>query len=243
MRAFGSNRSYMSGTYGSAVACEDTSAASEQGSADPEQLAHSAGSGERADRPHGCSTCVRTSCLLGKIDRMPTTCPTLTHANLTRDARPYLEPATHDEMVSADATPTTEDGRLRNRVEELVTYARAQRLRRIGIAFCVTLLREAQRLGRILRQEGFSTELVCCRVGAIDYDEIGLPKAHPERFAAICNPVAQARLFNQRSVDLVVQLGLCLGHDLMLQRESRAPVTTLVVKDRALDHHSVMALR
>ena len=55
--------------------------------------------------------------------------------------------------------------------------------------------------------------------------------------------MAQARLFNQRSVDLVVQLGLCLGHDLMLQRESRAPVTTLVVKDRALDHHSVMALR
>lgn len=42
---------------------------------------------------------------------------------------------------------------------------------------------------------------------------------------------------------LVAQLGLCLGHDLVLQDECEAPVTTLVVKDRALDHHPVRALR
>ena len=35
----------------------------------------------------------------------------------------------------------------------------------------------------------------------------------------------------------------CLGHDLVLQQECHAPVTTLVVKDRALDHHTVAALR
>lgn len=42
---------------------------------------------------------------------------------------------------------------------------------------------------------------------------------------------------------LVAQLGLCLGHDLVLQDECEAPVATLVVKDRALDHHPVRALR
>lgn len=81
------------------------------------------------------------------------------------------------------------------------------------------------------------------RVGAVDYDEIGLTKAHPERFASICNPVAQAKLLNEAGVQLIVQLGLCLGHDLILQEEACVPVTTLVVKDRALDHHPIEALR
>jgi uncharacterized metal-binding protein len=44
-------------------------------------------------------------------------------------------------------------------------------------------------------------------------------------------------------VDLVAQVGLCIEHDLLLQQECEAPVTTLVVKDRSLDHHSVVALR
>jgi uncharacterized metal-binding protein len=39
----------------------------------------------------------------------------------------------------------------------------------------------------------------------------------------------------------VAQVGLCVGHDLILQEECQAPVTTLVVKDRALDHHTVTA--
>jgi uncharacterized metal-binding protein len=42
---------------------------------------------------------------------------------------------------------------------------------------------------------------------------------------------------------LVAQVGLCIGHDLILQEECQAPVTTLVVKDRALDHSPVLALR
>jgi uncharacterized metal-binding protein len=44
-------------------------------------------------------------------------------------------------------------------------------------------------------------------------------------------------------VDLVAQAGLRVGHDLILQEECQAPVTTLVVKDRALDHHTIAALR
>jgi uncharacterized metal-binding protein len=44
-------------------------------------------------------------------------------------------------------------------------------------------------------------------------------------------------------VDLVALVGLCLGHDLVLQQECHASVTTLVVKDRALDQHTVAALR
>jgi len=146
-------------------------------------------------------------------------------------------------MVAADRTPFSEEGRLRSRVEELVAFAKARGVSRVGVAFCVSLIREAQRLAEILASHGLGAELVCCRVGAIDYGEVNLPKANPGKFAAVCNPVAQARLLNEAGVGLVAQVGLCIGHDLILQETCAAPVTTLVVKDRALDHSPVKALR
>lgn len=197
----------------------------------------------RAEQPFGCNHCATAASFKGDTARMPRTCPTRTHGEVAGDATPYLSPERRALMRAADATPFAEDGRLRTRVEELIAFARARGVRRVGVAFCVTLIREAQELGRRLTAEGIDAALVCCRVGAIDYDEIGLPKAHPEKFAAICNPVAQARLLNAEKVDLVAQVGLCIGHDLVLQDECAAPVTTVVVKDRALDHHPVKALR
>jgi uncharacterized metal-binding protein len=193
--------------------------------------------------PYACAFCATTACLRGEFDKMPTTCPTRTQPEITRVPEVYAPEPIHAEMLVADAAPFTPEGELRNRVEEVIFYAKEQGFRRIGIAFCVSLTKESQKLGCMMREQGLETELVCCRVGAIDYDEIGLTKAHPERFAAICNPVAQAKLLNARAVDLVVQLGLCIGHDIILQRECAAPVTTLVVKDRVLDHHTIAALR
>jgi uncharacterized metal-binding protein len=77
---------------------------------------------------------------------MPTTCPTLTHPEVAWDAAPYKEPSTHTEMESADGTPFATDGQKRNRIEELAEYAKSQGIERIGIAFCVSLTKEAQKL-------------------------------------------------------------------------------------------------
>ena len=196
-----------------------------------------------APAPYGCLHCTTAGSFKGDVSRMPRTCPTRTHDEVAGDTSGYLGADRQALMKAADATPFKPDGTLRNRVEELAHYAHGRGMKRIGVAFCVSLLEESQRLAHLLQDEGLETELVCCRVGAVDYDEIGLPKAHPDRFAAICNPVAQARLLNRRNVDLVAQVGLCVGHDLVLQEECAVPVTTLVVKDRALDHHTVAALR
>jgi uncharacterized metal-binding protein len=193
--------------------------------------------------PFGCLHCATAGSFRGDVSRMPRTCPTRTHADVAGDVSGYLGDERQALMRAADATPFRPDGSLRNRVEELAHFARGRGMTRIGVAFCVSLLKESQHLAGILQAEGFETELVCCRVGAVDHDAIGLEKAHPDRFAAICNPVAQARLLDERKVDLVAQVGLCVGHDIVLQEECRAPVTTLVVKDRALDHHTVAALR
>ena len=215
--------------------------------AEPEDPAHLPVLTEPGGRPpadrYGCQFCATKASFTGDGGRMPKTCPTRTHAELAADVSSYLEPERAELMRVADATPFTEDRRLRSRVEELVAFAKGRGYRSLGVAFCVSMLKEAQVLGRLLEAEGLAAHLVCCRVGAVDYGAIGLPKAHPDRFAAICNPVAQARLLNLAKVDLVAQMGLCIGHDLVLQEESDAPVTTVVVKDRALDHNPMRALR
>ncbi len=190
-----------------------------------------------------CSTCATAASVKCDWSRMPDACPSRTRPALTHAPAAYLEPDRSALMRAADGLPFDEGGRLRNRVEELVAFAKARGVDKVGVAFCVSLIREAQALGRVLEAEGLSAELVCCRVGAIDSQEIGLPKANPHRPAAICNPEGQARVLNAAKVGLVAQVGLCLGHDLVLQEACDAPVTTLVVKDRALDHAPVRALR
>jgi uncharacterized metal-binding protein len=82
----------------------------------------------------------------------------------------YLGDERQSLMRAADATPFKPDGSLRNRVEELGHFARGRGMKRIGIAFCVSLLAESQRLAGMLQSEGLETELVCCRVGAVDHD-------------------------------------------------------------------------
>jgi len=190
-----------------------------------------------------CATCVTAASARCDLARTPDDCPSRNQAELTNDPGAYLSADRRALMAAADQLPFDQDRRLRNRVEELVAFAKARTVTRVGVAFCVSLIREAQRLGEILAGEGLEAELVCCRVGAIDLTEVGLPKANPAKLVASCNPVGQARLLNEAGVGLVAQLGLCLGHDLILQEECMAPVTTLIVKDRALDHHPIAALR
>lgn len=174
---------------------------------------------------------------------MPAECPTLARPELTKDLAGYRTPDRAQIMRVADAAPFTPEKQKRNRVEELIFFAQQRGLERLGVAFCVSMTKEAQVLAQKLEAAGLGAELACCRLGSIDYDELGLEKAHPERFAAICNPVAQAKDLEARGAQLIVQMGLCLGHDLILQEEATVPVTTLVVKDRALDHHPIAALR
>ena len=193
---------------------------------------------------YGCATCHTAAAFRGDCGRMPASCPTLTRPDLTKDVSTYLEPERAELMRVADLAPFDEHRQKRSRVEELLFFVRARRLSRVGVAFCVSLTKEAQELGRLLetpRRAGRARR-AAARAPSIT-TRSAWRRRTPSASQSICNPVAQAKLLNEASVQLIVQLGLCLGHDLILQEEARVPVTTLVVKDRALDHHPIEALR
>jgi uncharacterized metal-binding protein len=131
------------------------------------------------------------------------------------------------------------------RVEDTVAFARLMGYRKIGLATCIGLLEESNRLSDIFKAQGFEPETVCCKAGSIDKLELGLDeknKVRPGTFEPACNPIAQARLLNEAGTDMNVIVGLCVGHDMLFNKHSAAPVTTLVVKDRVTGHNPCAVL-
>ncbi|HBA88463.1 MAG TPA: hypothetical protein DCZ75_10910 [Geobacter sp.] len=132
-----------------------------------------------------------------------------------------------------------------SRVEDTIAFAKLMGYQRIGIATCIGLLEECERLSAILKAQGFTPLSVCCKAGSIDKMELGLKetdKVRPGTFEPACNPVAQARICNDLETDMNIIVGLCVGHDMLFNKHSEAPVTTLVVKDRVTGHNPAAVL-
>ena len=123
------------------------------------------------------------------------------------------------------------------RVKELIRLAEEMGWNKLGLAFCIGLSEEAKKLQEVLESRGFEVHSVVCKVGGVKKEKFSLPgKNHA------CNPILQAMVLNEVGTDLNIIVGLCLGHDILFQRYSKAPATTLIVKDRVLAHNPVGAL-
>ncbi|HUX94833.1 MAG TPA: DUF1847 domain-containing protein [Bacteroidales bacterium] len=128
------------------------------------------------------------------------------------------------------------DSRL-DRVQEIIEYAREAGINKIGIANCTVFNREAQLLSELLINEGFIVDSVNCK-----YDKVPFTELVPGYKGISCNPAGQAKYLEQRGTELNIMMGLCLGHDMIFNARSKAPVTPLVVKDRVLNHNTLEIL-
>ena len=185
----------------------------------------------------------------------PGKCPTQAHADVVAATLPgYVDGGADARLAQVAARveglcyEKVGDGSVHarwTRVEDTIAFARLMGWRKVGIATCVGLLDETARLEEILVAQGLEPVSVCCKVGRVDKERLGVKdadKVRPGTFEPACNPVAQARILNELGTDLNVIVGLCVGHDMLFTKHSRAPVTTLVVKDRVTGHNPAAAL-
>ena len=185
----------------------------------------------------------------------PGYCPSRKHLALIRKSFGRYQGSAEDARIAQVATQVeglcyerAEGGALVarwTRVEDTIAFAKLMQYKRIGIATCIGLLDETNRLAQILSAQGLEPLSVCCKSGSIDKREMGLSeedKVRPGTFEPACNPVAQARLLNKAKTDMNIIVGLCVGHDMLFSKHSQAPVTTLVVKDRVTGHNPVSVL-
>jgi uncharacterized metal-binding protein len=193
-----------------------------------------------------CAVCgVQACCEEPGTKDFPDFCPAARGEAALREARVAYEDQEVQKLALAAARTEADRYPLETRVEEVMSFARRIGANRLGIASCVGLIREARMLQEILQLNGFEVASVCCKVGTIAKEEIGLAdaeKIHPGQFEALCNPIAQAKLLNAAETQLNVVVGLCVGHDSLFFRYSEAPVTVLVAKDRVTGHNPAAVL-
>lgn len=198
-----------------------------------------------------CASCGTRGCA-GPSGEYPTICPT-------------AHPSAAQIAVLAEARERYDDGRVRKtaqtaawvekagycrwtRLGETAEFARRMGYRRIGIASCSGLRREALVVTRFLEQCGFEVQAVICKAGAVPKEHVGVPaeaQFRPGALESMCNPVGQAYLLAAAGCDFNVVLGLCVGHDtLFLEHSFRkgVPATVLVAKDRVTGHSPCAAI-
>jgi len=121
-----------------------------------------------------------------------------------------------------------------DRVQEIIDYAKQANLKKIGIANCTTFNKEADILDKILINEGFKVAKVNCKYGRVPFNDL------VSGYKGIsCNPAGQAKYLEEQGTQLNIMMGLCLGHDMIFNLKSKAPVTQLIVKDRKLKHNTL----
>ena len=81
---------------------------------------------------------------------------------------------------------------------------------------------------------------VACTVGGVAQDDVNQSSS---THTVSCNPIGQAEQFNAEGADLVILMGICMGHDILLQRKLQCDVTTFVVKDRVFANDPLRILR
>lgn len=118
------------------------------------------------------------------------------------------------------------------RIEEVRLFIEKMKIKRVGVAFCKGLQDEAKEIVEFLTS-GNDTEFfpVICA-----YKDVNKNIANSEKTSITCNPVGQAGLLNEVDTQLNLTIGLCVGHDILFSKYSRASVTNLLVKDRIYRH-------
>jgi len=133
----------------------------------------------------------------------------------------------------------------KTRMEEICEFAGRMKYKRLGLAFCIGLSREAGIVSDILKSHGFEVVSILCKAGRTSKDIVGVQdedKIFQGTDEAMCNPVFQAKLLNHEKSEFNILLGLCVGHDSLFFQYSQAPVTVLAVKDRVTGHNPLSVI-
>jgi uncharacterized metal-binding protein len=134
---------------------------------------------------------------------------------------------------------------IKSRLEEIMEFAQRMDFKKLGVAYCNAVQFEAGLLVPILENRGFEVVSVSCKCGSVPKEKLGIEdweKVRPGSFEAMCHPIAQAEILNNYKTDLNILLCLCVGHDSLFLKRSKAPCTVLAAKDRVFGHAPLMAL-
>ncbi len=189
-------------------------------------------------------------CTVGRPNKKIGNCPMIINPEIQKEAKALYDADDFIKNSTAVASIVEAKGYIHwPRLKDTIEYAKGMNYKKIGLAFCIGLRKEAEKIAEILEKYGFEIFSVCCKTGSIKKAEVGVPKEYTMNSKTgyvigwiTCNPVAQALLLNKYKTDINVIIGLCVGHDITFTHLSKAPVTTLIAKERFAPHNPASVL-
>ena len=191
-----------------------------------------------------CASCTIRACGEENPEKLPKNCPMRSESLMETAFDTYALPENRDFYINASELEALGYCQW-PRVKETIELCLRMGYKRVGLAFCRGLRKEAAVVDALLRRAGLEVVSVICKTGGIDKTKVGIPpecKVHQGQFEPMCNPIAQAMLLNEQHTEFNIALGLCVGHDSMFYKYSEALVTTLVAKDRVTGHNPAAAI-
>lgn len=184
---------------------------------------------EKARSKMDCTRCALKGCRFGSpcVDRSEE------YLGLYQGEETYTTVKAASELVDGGRAGTL------SRLEEIVEYAKLRGYRSLGVAYCYGMEKEAGLLQEHLKTNGFNIDMVSCTVDGVKEFQIDPSK---EEESVSCNPLGQANVLNQSAAELTILMGLCLGHDILFQKQLNMDFTTWLVKDRVTKHRPLDAL-
>ena len=214
---------------------------------------------EKRDHAPHCADCgheVNTRVCMQPKGESHRGCPTLTQKKvLNQSNREYERPeilrfAQQASRQEADCYANRDQQPYimqptKPRILEICEFAGKMSYKKLGLAFCIGLAKEAGVVEEILSGHGFDVVSVLCKAGRSSKSIIQV--APEDRInkggdESMCNPIFQANLLNAERTDFNVLLGLCVGHDSLFFKYADAPTTVLAVKDRVTGHNPLAAI-
>lgn len=190
-----------------------------------------------------CARCEKKTCS-NKNDDYPNWC-LQNKGNWLSDALKEYQKEENKKIYKTAAHIETTGYKKWPRLEEIAEYAKTAGFKNLGIAFCIGLEKEAKIATEYFEKKDLTVNSAVCNCGSIDKKELDVPpedRFSPEGFEAGCNPIGQAKLLAECDTDFNIVLGLCVGHDSLFFKYSKAPCTVLAVKDRVLGHNPLAAI-
>lgn len=134
---------------------------------------------------------------------------------------------------------------IKPRILEISEFAGKMGYKKLGLAFCMGLWKEAKIVEDVYAANGFSVTSVICKAGRASKDNLKITddqKVEIGSDEAMCNPIFQAMVLNREHTELNIVMGLCVGHDSLFFKYADAPCTVLAAKDRLLGHNPLAAV-
>lgn len=146
---------------------------------------------------YSCAYCQKKACHHNEPEKAPENCPTIRENGRLDQITELYKDTENYKIANAAARIVMDQYGTKIRVQEIIDFCHEMGYQKLGLAFCVGLLKEARISTQILEKHGFDVESVICKLGSVNRDTICIENCD----VPMCNPIAQAEFLNSQHTD------------------------------------------